>query len=70
MSINTGPVAGVLSGTLQRTMVNGYAAFTDLKISGSSSAAGLYSLKATDTTGGGSPHPFTLDLSSTFNMIN
>ncbi len=70
LSINTGPLAGVLSGTLQRTMVNGYATFTDLKISGSSSAAGLYSLKATDTTGGGSPHPFTLDLSSTFNMIN
>ncbi len=50
-------------------MVNGYATFTDLKISGSG-AAGIYVLSATDTTGGGSPHPFTLDLSSSFNMIN
>ena len=68
MSINSG-AGGVLSGTLQRTMSNGYATFTDLKISGSG-AAGLYSLKAVDSTGGGSPHPFTFDLSATFTMTN
>jgi hypothetical protein len=66
---NSGPAAGTLSGTLQRTMVNGYATFSDLKISGSG-AAGVYSLNAVDSSPPGSPHPFTPDLSSTFNMIN
>ena len=70
LSIASGPASGSLSGTLQRTMCNGYANFTDLKISGSSLAAGTYTLNATDTTGGGPPHPFIFDASTTFKMIN
>ena len=56
VSINSGPVSGVLSGTLQRTMANGYATFSDLKISGSG-AAGTYVLRAVDSSPPGSPHP-------------
>ncbi len=62
--------SGTLSGTLTRTMSGGVATFSDLKISGSSSAAGSYTLKAVDSTGGGAPHPFPQVVSSTFNVTN
>ena len=66
LSKGTGTGTGTLSGTLTKTMVNGYAAFTDLKIS----AAGSYSLLATDSTGTGPPHPFAPVQSNTFTVTN
>ena len=48
--------AGGLTGTTTRTMNDGYATFNDLKITASGPGN---QLQASDTTGGGSPHPFS-----------
>ncbi len=64
LSHSNGP--GTLTGTLTRTMSNGYATFSDLKISASGSGN---TLTATDTTSGGSPpHPFASTTSQNFTI--
>ncbi len=68
LSIDTGQ-GGTLSGTKVRTMVNGYATFSDLKISGAGTA-GTYTLHAVDTSPSGLGHPFTDAYSLAFTMTN
>ena len=70
LSINSGPAAGVLSGTLQTNDGRTATPHSATSRSAGRLRPGSTVLKAVDSTGGGSPHPFTLDLSTTFNMIN
>ena len=69
ISIASGP-GGTLSGTRTRTMVNGYATFSDLKISGGPLAAGVYTLRAVDASRRGAGHPFTRVISRGFNVTD
>ena len=68
ISIDTGQ-GGTLSGTKVRTMSNGYATFSDLKISGAGTT-GTYTLLAVDTSPPGLGHPFTPVTSLAFTMTN